>query len=577
MNYEKITKSAEEDIEEFFLEEFGWDCKDEFSKRLNEYRLEVENDKYHCVKAEVYHTKKVIIINEYYNEDMEILLCTMVHELSHVLSNKNVDRDDFVEEGIIELLTYKILYKKVSQKTLAKYFEQSCYIISVCMMDTVYLLDKNIILSYIRDNDGYDNLLAFVDKIPVLASAILSKPNGAYTLSTAENEALLEILQQRNFEFSDLCCNIVLIEMAKKMQLPNMPLIVKNKSEKYQMKEKEKSKIYKCFLDGGYRALESINYAFGDLISYENTDIWNYIFDLTEKLDSAENIKLFNQDIYNQILAIILSNVSAAFNGKKQFLKKSLIKNLGISNESLVNFYCDYAVQQERVAIKLDSDDLNKILNIFLKNELLADSIVEQKIDGLNNVLLEIIDKTYSRYKVVDFYVMNLLFEKLKQQIVNYDEYFNACNNILKKYGIAKQNCLADPNSIWIKGIKIDEANYLSCLASLGTTDYCANVYSDYFLQCLNYFVLENQEKDFVVILKITNDWFNDAGLLDYKNEHIINNYKSFVEWQCAGEYLIKSEFSQFDILINNIAMLRKQKLNDDEILHKQLNKQSNI
>ena len=191
--------------------------------------------------------------------------------------------------------------------------------------------------------------------------------------------------------------------------------------------------------------------------------------------------------------------------------------------------------------------------------------------------MLEIIDKTYSRYKVVDFYVMNLLFEKLKQQIVNYDEYFNACNNILKKYGIAKQNCLADPNSIWIKGIKIDEANYLSCLASLGTTDYCANVYSDYFLQCLNYFVLENQEKDFVVILKITNDWFNDAGLLDYKNEHIINNYKSFVEWQCAGEYLIKSEFSQFDILINNIAMLRKQKLNDDEILHKQLNKQSNI
>ena len=57
MNYEKITKSAEEDIEEFFLEEFGWDCKDEFSKRLNEYRLEVENDKYHCVKAEVYYTK----------------------------------------------------------------------------------------------------------------------------------------------------------------------------------------------------------------------------------------------------------------------------------------------------------------------------------------------------------------------------------------------------------------------------------------------------------------------------------------------------------------------------------------
>ena len=35
MNYEKITKSAEEDIEEFFLEEFGWDCKDEFSRRLN--------------------------------------------------------------------------------------------------------------------------------------------------------------------------------------------------------------------------------------------------------------------------------------------------------------------------------------------------------------------------------------------------------------------------------------------------------------------------------------------------------------------------------------------------------------
>lgn len=57
MNYERIIKLAEEDIEEFFLKEFGWDCKDEFSKRLNEYRLEVENDKYHYVGAVVNHKK----------------------------------------------------------------------------------------------------------------------------------------------------------------------------------------------------------------------------------------------------------------------------------------------------------------------------------------------------------------------------------------------------------------------------------------------------------------------------------------------------------------------------------------
>ena len=577
MNYEKIIKLAEEDIEEFFLKEFEWYCKDEFSKRLNEYRLEVQNDKYHYVGAVVDHKKKLIEINEYYNKDMEILLCTIVHELLHILSNKGSGRNNFVEEGTVELLTYKILCKKVSQKTLAKHFEQNGYRIGVCVMDTVYLLDKNIILSYIRDKDGYDNLLAYVDKMPVLASAILSKPMYADTLSTAENEALSEILHQCNFGFSDLCCNIVLIDMAQKMQLQNMPLVVKNKSEKYQMREKEKSKIYKCFLDGGYRALESINYTFGDLINYENTSVWDYIFELSEKLDAAENIKLFNQNIYNQILTIILSNVSAAFNGKEEFLKENLIKNLGISNESLANFYCDFTSQQEKVAIKLDSNDLNKILNELLKNELLADSIVEQKIDGLNDVLLEIIDKTYSRYKVVDFYVMNLLFEKLKQQITNYDEYFNACNSILKKCGIAKQNCLADPNSVWIKGTKIDETNYLSCLASLETIDYCSTVDSNYFLQCLNYCILKNKEKDSAIILKITDDWFNDDGWLNYKAEHIVNNFKSFVEWQCVGEYIMNNGSGQFDILINNIAMLRKQKLNDDEILHKQLNKQSNI
>ena len=138
------------------MKEFGWDCKDEFSKRLNEYRLEVENDKYHYVGAVVNHEKRLIEINEYYNKDMEILLCTIVHELLHILSNKGSGRNNFVEEGTVELLTYKILCKKVSQKTLAKYFERSGYEIGVCVMDTVYLLDKNIILSYIRDKDGYD-------------------------------------------------------------------------------------------------------------------------------------------------------------------------------------------------------------------------------------------------------------------------------------------------------------------------------------------------------------------------------------------------------------------------------------
>ena len=77
--------------------------------------------------------------------------------------------------------------------------------------------------------------------------------------------------------------------------------------------------------------------------------------------------------------------------------------------------------------------------------------------------------------------------------------------------------------------------------------------------------------------MKITDDWFNEDGWLNYKAEHIVNNFKSFVEWQCVGEYIMNNGSGQFDILINNIAMLRKQKLNDDEILHKQLNKQSNI
>ena len=43
---------------------------------------------------------------------MEILLCTIVHELLHILSNKGSGRNNFVEEGTVELLTYKILCKK---------------------------------------------------------------------------------------------------------------------------------------------------------------------------------------------------------------------------------------------------------------------------------------------------------------------------------------------------------------------------------------------------------------------------------------------------------------------------------
>ena len=63
------------------------------------------------------------------------------------------------------LLTYKILCGKVSEKALLKLYEQDGYRVPVTVMDAVYLLNKESILSYISNKDGYNQLLLSVYNI----------------------------------------------------------------------------------------------------------------------------------------------------------------------------------------------------------------------------------------------------------------------------------------------------------------------------------------------------------------------------------------------------------------------------
>ena len=64
---------------------------------------------------------------------------------------------------------------KISQEALKKQYDQDGYRVPVAFMDAIYLMNKKNILNYIKDDDGYNELLSNIANIPTLASAILLK------------------------------------------------------------------------------------------------------------------------------------------------------------------------------------------------------------------------------------------------------------------------------------------------------------------------------------------------------------------------------------------------------------------
>ena len=569
MDYKELIDTAIESISSFFESEFQYDCKSELSKKVEEYEVIVKNDKYDYRAAVVNRDIKRITLNEFYNSDTELFFCNIVHELLHILSDKDDLSKKFVEEGVVQLLTYKILCGKVSEKTLLKLYEQDGYRVPVTVMDAVYLLNKESILSYISNKDGYNQLLLSVYNIPALASAILTKSERCGDLSVSENDEILKILEKCNYGYSDLCCNMTLIDMIKKVPmseelLKKMPLVIQKETNNYQMREKEKKKIYQSFLDNGLDGLSNISYDFGSLKKYNDGDnVWDYIFDITDQINDSDTFKLFKQNINNQFLSVVLSVI---FKDKDVDIAGELISLLGIRDASMVDFFEEspnFSVHN----IELDENGISQFMGVFLKNELLTDAIVENELESSEQHLLSIITSTFDKYGIVDFYVLNELFNQYKKKINNYDEYMTKCDDVLKRFGLSSPNVLADPNSVWIQGEKITSENYLQYMPLFEKNKFYSTRDANYAIQCLAYFTMIQQEQDKDSILMITKDWINDDGYMNFLNKSLHENYKMFIEWDYSNICLINSGKGEFDKLIEVVSSVKEKSLQQDKPL----------
>lgn len=565
MKYKQIIENAVNNINLFFIQEFNYDCKSELQERIKEYEIGIKNDKTDYRAAFVNIKEKKITINEYYVDNLEILLFNLVHEILHILSNKDNISDKFVEEGIVQLLTYKIMIGKITQESLKNIYAQDGYRVPVCVMDTVYLLNKNYILTYIKDSDGYNKLLSNVYDVPQLASAMLLKSENCGDLSINESKELLKILQQYNYDFTDLCCNTILIDELAKANIPdylleNMPLIIQNKNKYYKKREIEKQKIYDLYLSDGYKGLEKFNYDFGSFKKYENSDAWNYIFDVVDEINLSESFNLFTQNINNQILNIVLPII---FKEKKVDIKNELVILLGIKNASMVEFFSK-SINNNIKNIKLHTEGITNILDLLLKNELLTEALIQNQNENTEETLLNIIEDTQEKYGLVDYFVLKELFKQYRDKFDSYDNYIESCNQVLNKLGIEEANVMADPKSIWIQEISINENNYLQYMQSLGTERYYSTRDVDYFIQSINYYVITQQEKDGKIISEITSDWFLDYWL-NPENQTILDNNSSLIEWEYNGCSLINSGKSQFNKLIKTLDMIRQKMLQQSE------------
>ena len=567
MKYLDIIKDAVDSINSFFIQEIDYNCKSELESRLKEYEIIVKNDKNDYRAALVNRKEKKIIINKYYCKDVEGLLFNFVHEILHVLSNKNDPSKKFVEEGIVQLLTYKIMIGKISQEALKKQYDQDGYRVPVAFMDAIYLMNKKNILNYIKDDDGYNELLSNIANIPTLASAILLKNEQCKDLSDNENKKLLKILLKCNYDYSDLCCNSVLIDALSKIDmseqvLQNMPLVLQTKNKNYKRREIEKKKIYDLFLNEGYEGLKKLNYDFGTYKEYNNDNVWNYLFDIVDEINSSEQYSLFNQNINNQFLSIALA---IAFKEKDTDIETQLISLLGIKNASMLSFFSESS-NNEVKCLKLDTQGINDILNIFLKNELLTEALVQNSNQNTEEVLLNIVTDIHEEYGVTDYYVLNEIFKIYKNKYESYDNYIEACNSVLIKLGIKQGNVLADPNSVWIQDVSINTENYLKYLASLETKKYYSTRDADYLIQSINYHTLLQQEEDSKEIIEISHDWVDDEGYFNYANNgNIVNMYIDFIEWEYNGIMRVNSGRGQFDKLMKTLGNIRKKSLQQTE------------
>ena len=567
MKYLDIIKDAVDSINAFFIQEIDYNCKSELESRLKEYEIIVKNDKNDYRAAFINRKEKKITINEYYCKDVEALLFNFVHEILHVLSNKNDPSKKFVEEGIVQLLTYKIMIGKISQEALKKQYDQDGYKVPVAFMDAIYLMNKKNILNYIKDDDGYNELLSNIANIPTLASAILLKNEQCKDLSDNENKKLLKILLKCNYDYSDLCCNTVLIDALSKIDmseqvLQNMPLVFQTKNKNYKRREVEKKKIYDLFLNEGYEGLKKLNYDFGTYKEYNNDNVWDYLLDIVDEINSSEQYSLFNQNINNQFLSTALA---IAFKEKDTDIETQLVSLLGIKNASMLKFFSESS-NNEVKCLKLDTQGINDILNIFLKNELLTEALVQNSNQNTEEVLLNIVTDIHEEYGVTDYYVLNGIFKIYKNKYESYDNYIEACNSVLSKLGIKQGNVLADPNSVWIQDVSINTENYLKYLASLETKKYYSTRDADYLIQSINYHTLLQQEEDSKEILEISHDWVEDEGYFNYANNGNIGNmYIDFIEWEYNGIMRVNSGRGQFDKLMETLGNIRKKSLQQTE------------
>ena len=189
--------------------------------------------------------------------------------------------------------------------------------------------------------------------------------------------------------------------------------------------------------------------------------------------------------------------------------------------------------------------------------------MIERKHPNVKIKLEEIVDRTFEKYGVVDYYVVNELFKQYKKDLNNYDEYIKLCNKILSKLEVKRSNVIADPNSVWIQGINVTSQNYLQHMSSLDSKKYCSTSDTNYFLQCINYYLLMKQEEDKNDILTISKDWISDEGYFPWENKTVVDNFNSFIECEYSNGYIKNSGNGQMSKLINIISMIRKKSLQE--------------
>ena len=571
MNFEKIVSKVVDLIVNFFKQEYDIDYKSTFEKILSEYNIKCINDKYDSRGAFVNLNNKILTLNEFYSKDNETMLANLVHEILHILSNKIDNSNKFVEEGIVQLLTYKILYNVISEDSLEKFYNQDGYRVPVAFMDTVYLIDKNIILEYINSNDGYNKLLSKVSEYPDLVSAITLKNENCTDMCEFEGQRLLEILLKQKLEKSDLICNCVLIDyyanLGKLSELGNnVPNLVRNKSLNNAKCDIEKKKLFELYVNRGYQSLDDIHYDFGDFSNYLKGDIWSYIFDIIDKVDNNDNYNLFNKNINNQMLNFILSFLS---NDIKTDIEFDLVKYYGIHDTSLLDFFAKYPKFNIK-NLSLDAEGINKVLNLYLKNGLLVEEILNHNNLNYIEIFEKIIDDNYNKYGIVDYNVLYNLFKQYKNICNDYNEYYKLCMEIFKKYNLNESCFMCDPNSIWIENIVVNEDNYISLLELFEKNIFLNNINTNYFLQVISYYVMIEKDKDKISqIISITNSWFDFDDFFSIDNHNLFNNRRNFIHYEFNGIDIFNDSNSIFEKLILLLKETRKNLLSVDNNINK--------